>query len=113
MLIVWWTPGKPCLGRHFPPSDQLCLIIGSRFNEARIEAQSVDDLLDNPQTNREEIALSQPFLGVPFTTKDCFAVKGLSWTVGLLERKGQTASLDADTVQNMKEAGAIAMGGAW
>lgn len=85
-------------------------LVDTRFNEARIEAQSVDDLLDNPQTNREEIALSQPFLGVPFTTKDCFAVKGLSWTVGLLERKGQTASLDADTVQNMKEAGAIAMG---
>ena len=32
------------------------------------------------------LAIEKPFLGVPFTTKDCFAVKGLSYTAGLLAR---------------------------
>ena len=27
--------------------------------------------------DKEELARIKPFLGVPFTTKDCFAVKGL------------------------------------
>ena len=39
-------------------------------------------------------------MGVPFTTKDCFAVTGLSYTAGLAER-GQRkvkADFDADAI---------------
>eukprot|EP00095_Tigriopus_kingsejongensis_P007418 maker-scaffold955_size76929-snap-gene-0.14 protein:Tk07418 transcript:maker-scaffold955_size76929-snap-gene-0.14-mRNA-1 annotation:"hypothetical protein BRAFLDRAFT_254371" len=85
-------------------------IVDTRFHEALAEAREADALLADPSTDKEALAQSKPYLGVPFTTKDCFAVQGLSWTSGLLARKGQKASLDADTVQLMREAGAIPMG---
>ena len=42
----------------------------------------------------------KPFYGVPFTTKDCFAVTGLSYTAGLAERgkRKVKADFDADAV---------------
>ena len=56
------------------------------------------------------MARTKPFLGVPFTAKDCFAVKGLSQTVGLKARTGYKAEHDADTARLMREAGAIPIG---
>ena len=32
------------------------------------------------------LSKEKPLLGIPFTTKDCFAVEGLSYTAGLLAR---------------------------
>jgi Asp-tRNA(Asn)/Glu-tRNA(Gln) amidotransferase A subunit family amidase len=42
----------------------------------------------------------KPFFGVPFTTKDCFAVTGLSYTAGLKERgrRKTKADFDADAI---------------
>ena len=39
-------------------------------------------------------------MGVPFTTKDCFAVTGLSYTAGLAERgrRKVKADFDADAI---------------
>ena len=51
--------------------------------------------------------MTKPFLGVPFTTKDCFAVTGLSYTGGLLKRQSIKADFDADAVKALIKAGAI------
>ena len=73
------------------------------------EASSVDSLISScPDVSA--LAKDKPLLGVPFTTKDCMAVRGMSWTAGLLARKGKKAEEDAPCVQRMKAAGAICIG---
>jgi len=57
-------------------------VVDTRFAEALEEARKVDEEIEKCP-NLAELAEERPFLGVPFTTKDCFAVNGLSWTTGL------------------------------
>lgn len=47
------------------------------------------------------------FIGVPFTTKESQAVKGLPFTLGLLCRRREIATEDSEAVIRLKEAGAI------
>ncbi len=47
---------------------------------------------------------------MPFTAKDCFAACGMSWTTGLLRRRGAKASHNAPAVQALTDAGAILLG---
>lgn len=49
-------------------------------------------------------------LGVPFTTKETTACKGLSSSFGLVCRKGERAREDAQLVALMKKAGGILLG---
>lgn len=85
------------------------LVVASfRFEAALNEANEADKLVAT--TDPKVLAKEKPFLGVPFTTKDCFAVFGLSWTTGLLRRKGVKADFDADAVRLIKDAGGIALG---
>lgn len=51
-----------------------------------------------------------PLLGVPCTIKDCYAVEGLPWAVGVVSRKNTIAKEDATVVKRIKDAGAIIMG---
>ena len=76
------------------------------------EARSVDENLLRLSSveERNSLFLEKPFLGVPFTAKDCFAVTGLSWSVGLKKRKDKKGTFDADTVKAMRAAGAIPIG---
>ena len=69
-------------------------------------AKNADDEIDNCE-NLVDLAKVKPFLGVPFTTKDCFQVIGLSHTGGLLKRgrRQEKATLDADTVAQLRSAG--------
>ena len=79
------------------------------MNRTLDQAQSIDDAINDAIRfgTIEALAESKPFLGVPFTTKDCFAVEGLSYTGGLLKRKKVKAEFNADAVQALIKAGAI------
>ena len=70
-----------------------------RFDEARLEAEAADSEIECCQ-DLEKLKREKPFLGVPFTTKDCFAVTGLSYTAGLAERgrRKVKADFDADAI---------------
>lgn len=46
-------------------------------------------------------------MGVPYSIKDTYAVKGFHFTAGIVARKDIIADYDADVVKNLKEAGAI------
>lgn len=83
-------------------------VVDERFGEAIVEAKQIDQLLKtlSPE-KRKDIFVQKPFLGIPFTTKDCFAVAGLSWSAGLLARKNVKATFDAPVVGAMRRAGAI------
>lgn len=51
-------------------------VVANRFDEARKEAQEADQLIKSQRIPQETLANEKPFLGVPFTTKDCIPVKG-------------------------------------
>lgn len=82
-------------------------VVDQRFEEAIREAQNVDNLIATGQKTEEEIAKDKPFLGVPFTTKECFSVKGLHQSAGLVARKNIIADETAPALVLMQKAGAI------
>jgi len=82
-------------------------VVDHRFEAALEEAKAVDKMIQTGQKDITMLHLEQPFLGVPFTIKDCFAVKGLKNTAGLVKRKYIIPENDADVVDMMKKAGAI------
>lgn len=88
-------------------------VVDTRFDEALEEAELVDQKIrkvaEESKDALRRLAAEKPFLGVPFTTKDCFAVTGLSYTAGLLARgrRKVRASFDAEVVQRMRLTGAI------
>ena len=52
------------------------------------EACEVDSMLAELQPDQlASLAKSKPFLGVPFSVKDCFEAENLAHTAGLYSRK--------------------------
>nr|CAH0104196.1 unnamed protein product [Daphnia galeata] len=82
-------------------------VVDNRFQLALKEAQSADKLIQSGEKDEETLELETPFLGVPFTIKDCFSVEGLHYTSGLVKRKDFIGQFDSDVVILMKKAGAI------
>ncbi|XP_005176413.1 fatty-acid amide hydrolase 2-B [Musca domestica] len=82
-------------------------MVDERFDDAMKEAKEADELIKSGQYTEEELAKQKPFLGVPISTKDCIAVKGMLHTSGLYERRNHRASEDADAMALMRKAGAI------
>ncbi len=77
-------------------------IVAERFAQAQKEADAADDTLRNSTP-----AEAPPFLGVPCTIKECFALRGMPQTAGLVARKGTIADTDATAVQRWLKAGAV------
>lgn len=82
-------------------------VVDERYSQALKEADEVDKYIASGVMTIEEIEKTKPFLGVPVTTKDCIAVKGLLNTSGWFYRKDVRAEEDAPVIQNIKKAGAI------
>ena len=81
-------------------------VVDERFDLALLDAKAADEEIECCK-NLVELTKAKPFLGVPFTTKDCFQVVGLSHTGGLLKRgqRKEKAKVDADTVAQLRSAG--------
>lgn len=52
-------------------------VVDERYELALKEARDADAFLASTTLSAAELKLQKPFLGVPFTTKDSTAVKGL------------------------------------
>ncbi|KAJ2945421.1 hypothetical protein O0L34_g232 [Tuta absoluta] len=76
-----------------------------RFAEALDEARQVDKLIAAGLSDEE--FSKKPFLGVPFTTKECQEVKDMKCTMGLWARRHNVAKEDSEAVLRLKLAGAI------
>lgn len=85
-------------------------VVDDRFELALQEARSVDTFLASTTKTQDMLKSEKPFLGVPFTSKDSTAVKGLRYTLGLLSRRQVKATEDAEVVTLLKEAGGILIG---
>ena len=89
-------------------NSTLNCVVDQRFEEALREAGDVDlRLAALSEAEKCQLFREKPFLGIPFTTKDWFSVRGLSWSSGLLARKDVKGETDAPVVAAMKEAGGI------
>lgn len=91
-------------------NSTLNCLVADRFDEARAEARRVDELLTSGVVSEDILARDKPFLGVPFTTKDGIAVQDLIYSAGLVARKNVKAKEDAESVRNLRNAGAIPIG---
>ncbi|CAG2113554.1 unnamed protein product, partial [Medioppia subpectinata] len=92
-------------------------LICDRFAAAIEEANRVDsrvarELAGQAASDGQSIH-SMPLLGVPFSVKECIAVKDMYFTAGLYSRKGTKASDDSRVIQNIRDAGAIPIGMYW
>eukprot|EP00099_Drosophila_melanogaster_P023593 NP_651400.1 uncharacterized protein Dmel_CG5112 [Drosophila melanogaster] len=81
-------------------------VVDGPFPEALDQAREIDRKLDEKEYSDEDLR-RLPFLGVPFSTKDSTAVAGRLHTLGLLARKSERSTTDAECVRLMKESGAI------
>ncbi|XP_037972886.2 fatty-acid amide hydrolase 2-B [Plutella xylostella] len=91
-------------------NSALNCFVEDRYELALKEAREADDLVKSGSLSVQQLEKDKPFLGVPFTTKDCIAVKGLHHTSGVVLRKDVIADQDAETVKLLREKGAIIMG---
>lgn len=79
-------------------------VVAERYNEARAEAAAADARVAAGATDLP------PFLGVPCTIKESFALTGMPQASGLVARKEVRATGDATVVARWRAAGAIPLG---
>lgn len=80
-------------------------VAADRFEAALAEAKEADALIAAGLS--EDEAKQKPFLGVPFTTKECQPVKGMPLTYGLWTRRNDVSNEDSPAIVYLKQAGAI------
>lgn len=51
-------------------------IVDERYAEALKEAEAVDEILDSKKGTGKYSPVNAPFLGVPLSSKEAFAIKG-------------------------------------
>lgn len=82
-------------------------VIDERFKDALREATEVDKLIASNTYTIDQLKELKPFLGVPMSIKDSIGVKGMIQSCGIWPRRGLRSLNDADTIQAMRNAGAI------
>ncbi|MGZ3406031.1 MAG: amidase, partial [Polyangia bacterium] len=90
-------------------------VVARRYAEARAEADAADAriaaaLAQAATGDASAMSSLPPYLGVPCTIKECFALNGMPQSSGLVARKDLIATEDATTVARMRAAGAIPLG---
>ncbi|KAM9128010.1 fatty-acid amide hydrolase 2 isoform 1-T1 [Pangshura tecta] len=85
-------------------------VVKVRFDAALQEAHHVDKLLSEGHEDEDSLQEKFPFLGVPFTIKEAFALHGMPNTSGLVSRRNLISTSDALVVSRLKQAGAIPLG---
>ena len=96
--------------RIYAINPSINAVVADRFSDAIGEAKEIDEMLCKMnREERDELAATKPFLGVPFTAKESFAVTGLPNSGGLVARQDHIADDDAVVVRRLRCAGAIPM----
>ncbi|KAI6242587.1 Fatty-acid amide hydrolase 2 [Aphelenchoides fujianensis] len=81
---------------------QIHAVVQRNYEDARLQAKRIDEFLAAVDRESEEfrkLAEKKPLLGVPFSIKDQFFIKGLKATVGMVCFKELLATEDAVVVK--------------
>jgi fatty acid amide hydrolase len=92
-----------CRQRHECCGPGLNALVQPRWEAAAHEAAAIDEGLVRG-------GVGGPLLGVPVSVKECFAVRGLSTTLGIPARRGLVDADDAEIVHRLRAAGAVVIG---
>jgi fatty acid amide hydrolase 2 len=87
-------------------NPQLKAIAVDRFDAALGEAEAADERVRSANAGDD----LPPFLGVPCTIKESFALEGMPNAAGLVHRRDHRAERDAPAVARLRAAGAIPIG---
>ncbi|XP_042335563.1 fatty-acid amide hydrolase 2 isoform X1 [Sceloporus undulatus] len=98
------------IGRIKQVNPLINALVRDRFEAALQEAHQVDKLLLEGHDDEETLQEKFPFLGVPVTIKEAFALHGLPNTSGLVNRRNIISVADATVVSRLKQAGTIPLG---
>ncbi|XP_049871980.1 fatty-acid amide hydrolase 2-A-like [Pectinophora gossypiella] len=101
---------EACIRRIKDVNSALNCFVEDRFELGLKEAREADELIRGGTLTPAALEAEKPLLGVPFTTKDCIAVKGLHHTAGVVLRKDVIAEEDSQAVKLLREKGAIIIG---
>ncbi|XP_047535147.1 fatty-acid amide hydrolase 2 [Vanessa atalanta] len=101
---------EACIRRIKDINPIVNCFVENRFELALQEAKKADEIVRSGTKTVEQLLQEKPFLGVPFTTKDCVAVKDLHQTAGVVLRKDYIAEEDAEVIKLLRENGAIIIG---
>ncbi|XP_065338965.1 fatty-acid amide hydrolase 2-A-like [Cloeon dipterum] len=82
-------------------------VVDERYKDAIEEAKQADKMIESGEWSKERLEKERPFHGVPISTKESTAIKGMRHTFGLTLRSHETASDDAEVIKSMRRAGAI------
>lgn len=86
-------------------------VVARRYAEARREADAADARIAAAHAGgAAALASLPPYLGVPCTIKEQFALTGMPNSSGLVARRDVIATGDATTVARLRAAGAIPLG---
>ena len=80
-------------------------IIDERFDEAIQDAKAIDAAVQAElagESTGESSILDKPLIGVPFSCKDSFAIKGMRLCAALPQRKNIRAEEDAQVIANLR-----------
>lgn len=88
-------------------NEFLNAVCATRYDEARLEAAAADEAVAAWHARGRPEGELPPFTGVPCSVKECFAVKGMPHTSGLVSRVGTVATQDATVVARYRAAGLI------
>jgi fatty acid amide hydrolase len=92
-----------CLRRHETLAPRLNALAQLR----RLDAEAEAAVIDGPDA---AAGRGLPLAGVPVSVKECFAVRGLSTTLGIPARRGLVDGDDAGIVARLRAAGAVVIG---
>ncbi|XP_048370783.1 fatty-acid amide hydrolase 2 [Sphaerodactylus townsendi] len=98
------------IGRIKEVNPLINAVVKDRFEAALQEAHQVDKLLSEGHDSEESLREKFPYLGVPVTIKEAFALQGMPNTAGLVNRRHIISTTDATVVSRLKQAGAIPLG---
>ncbi|CAH2043661.1 unnamed protein product, partial [Iphiclides podalirius] len=101
---------EACIRRIGDVNPVVNCFVEDRFTAALKEAREADELVRSGTMTETQLAQEKPFLGVPFTTKDCIGVKGLHQTSGVVLRRDFIAEKDADVIKLLRDKGSIIIG---
>ncbi|XP_037507929.1 fatty-acid amide hydrolase 2-A isoform X3 [Rhipicephalus sanguineus] len=82
-------------------------VVEERFEEALKDAEEVDRLVTSGTMSASQMSKEKPLLGLPFTSKNSIAIKGMRQDAGSLFWHGRRAEEDAPSVALLRAAGAI------
>ena len=99
---------EACIERISEVNSLVNAVVDRRFEAALEEARRCDRIIPTlSELALEEVAVEQPFLGVPFSSKEGIRVTGLHHSYGVPARREIVSTEDASCVRLLRKAGAI------